>query len=145
MLEVETNHKIILLYYREGLSQRKIAKQLNIHRKTVRDRLSEYEAFKSSPLSDQDKPSSLLNQYLRTGSVYNSSNRSKPRLNDDVLAVIDKCLEENTAKRLDGRSKQQLKNIDILEKIHHLGYPLSYSRLCDHIFKTTQLAKEGVN
>ena len=59
MLEVETNHKIILLYYREGLSQRKIAKQLNIHRLTVRHRLAEYEQFKSSPLSDQDKPSSL--------------------------------------------------------------------------------------
>jgi hypothetical protein len=34
-----------------------------------------------------------------------------------VLAVINKCPEENTAKPLDGRSKQQLKNIDILEKI----------------------------
>lgn len=32
MLEVETNHKITLLYYWEGLSQRKIAKQLHIHR-----------------------------------------------------------------------------------------------------------------
>ncbi|RAJ24979.1 Homeodomain-like domain-containing protein, partial [Pedobacter cryoconitis] len=84
MLEVETNHKIILLYYREGLSQRKIAKQLHIHRRTVRERLAEYELFKSSPLSDQDKPSSLLNQYLRTGSVYNSANRSKRRLNDEV-------------------------------------------------------------
>lgn len=143
MLEVETNHKIILLYYREGLSQRKIAKQLNIHRLTVRHRLAEYEQFKSSPLSDQDKPSSLLNQYLRTGSVYNSSNRCKPRLNDEVLDIINKCLEENTAKRLDGRAKQQLKNIDILEKIHQLGYQLSYSRLCDHISKSTQLAKEA--
>ncbi|MFP5082221.1 hypothetical protein, partial [Pedobacter sp. JCM 36344] len=100
-----------------------------------RHRLAEYEQFKSSPLSDQDKPSSLLNQYLRTGSVYNSSNRSKPRLNDEVLEIINKCLEENTAKRLDGRSKQRLKNIDILEKIHELGYQLSYSRLCDHISK----------
>jgi DNA-binding transcriptional regulator LsrR (DeoR family) len=35
MLEAETDHKIILLYYREGLSQRKIAKQLQIHRKTI--------------------------------------------------------------------------------------------------------------
>ena len=61
MLEVETNHQIILLYYREGLSQRKIAKKLNIHRLTVKARLEEYELFRASPLSAQDKPSSLLN------------------------------------------------------------------------------------
>ena len=67
MLEVETNHKIILLYYREGLSESKIAEQLHIHQRTVHARLVEYEAFKSALLSDQDKPSSLLNQYLRTG------------------------------------------------------------------------------
>ncbi|WP_170827276.1 helix-turn-helix domain-containing protein [Arcticibacter eurypsychrophilus] len=57
---METNHQIILLYYREGLSQRKIAKKLHIHRLTVRYRIAEYELFKSSPLSGQDKPSSLL-------------------------------------------------------------------------------------
>jgi hypothetical protein len=74
--------------------------------------------FKASPVSDQDTPSSLLNQYLRTGSVYNSVSRSKRRLNDEVPEVINKCLEENTAKRLDGRSKQRPKNIDILEKLH---------------------------
>jgi len=143
MLEVETNHQIILLYYREGLSQRKIAKKLNIHRLTVKARLEEYELFRASPLSAQDKPSSLLNQYLRTGSVYNSANRSKRRFTDAVHEVVNQCLEENTAKRLDGRSKQQLKKIDILEKLHHLGHQLSYSTLCDHINKITQITKEA--
>lgn len=61
MLEVETNHQIILLYFREGLSQRKIAKQLTIHRDTVRARIVEYEAFKAAPKADLDKPKLLLN------------------------------------------------------------------------------------
>ena len=51
---------------------------------------------------------------------YDSSGRSKRRLNEEVLEIINKCLEENAAKRLDGRSKQQLKKIDILEKLHAL-------------------------
>jgi transposase len=46
MLEVEVNHQIILLHYREGLSLRQIAKKLKIHRKTVTARIVEYEQLK---------------------------------------------------------------------------------------------------
>ena len=56
MLEVETNHQIILLYFREGVSIRKIAKRLNIHRDTVKARIDQYEQFKASPISDHDNP-----------------------------------------------------------------------------------------
>ena len=143
MLEVETNHQIILLYYREGLSQRKIAKQLNIHRYTVKARIEQYERFKSAPLSDQDKPASLLNQYLRTGSVYNSANRTKRRLTGEVAEIIDNCLLENEAKRLDGRTKQQLKKIDIHEKIISAGHQISYSALCEHITRIVVANKEA--
>jgi len=143
MLEVETNHQIILLYYREGLSQRKIAKQLHIHRDTVRERIAQYELFKLSPLSDQDKPASLLNQYLRTGSVYNSANRPKRRLTEEVLQIINGCLKENAAKRLDGRIKQRLKKIDILEKILSAGHLISYTTLCVYITTIVTAAKEA--
>ena len=47
MLEVETNHQIILLYYREGLSIRKIAKQLEVHRKTVKARIEQHEQWRT--------------------------------------------------------------------------------------------------
>jgi transposase len=143
MLEVETNHQIILLYYREGLSQRKIAKQLNIHRHTVKARIQQYEQFKAAPLSDQDKPASLLNQYLRTGSVYNSASRSRRRLTGEVLQIIDTCLQENELKRLDGRTKQQLKKIDIHEKILSAGHQISYSVLCAYISRIAAATKEA--
>ena len=133
MLKVETNHQVILLFFREGLSIRKIARKLKINRRTVAARIKEYEAFKSSPLCDQDKPGSLLNQYLKTGSVYNSAGRSKRRLTEDILAIIDGCLQENEVKRLDGRMKQRLKKIDIHEQILSAGHSISYSTLCEHI------------
>ncbi|HZK62589.1 MAG TPA: IS21 family transposase, partial [Puia sp.] len=133
MLEVETNHQIILLFYREGLSIRKIARKLKIHRDTVKSRIDQYEQFKASPLSDQDKPGSLLNQYLKTGSVYNSAGRSKRRLTEDILAIIDGCLQENEVKRLDGRMKQRLKKTDIHEKILSAGHAISYSIICEYI------------
>lgn len=133
MLEVETNHQIILLFFREGLSIRKIAKKLKIHRSTVKARIDQYEEFKASPISDQDKPQSLLNQYLKTGSVYNSANRTKRKLSEEIIAIIDKCLQENEAKKLDGRMKQQLKKIDIHEQILGAGHSISYSVVCEHI------------
>ena len=105
MLKVETNHQIILLFYREGLTLRQIAKKLKIHRDTVTARINEYERFKASPLSDQDKPRSLLNQYLKTGAVYDSTTRTKRKLSEDIIAIIDKCLAENEVKKLDGRMR----------------------------------------
>jgi hypothetical protein len=139
MLEVETNHQIILMFFREGLSIRKIARKLKIHRSTVKARIDQYEQFKASPLSDQDKPRSLLNQYLKTGLVYNSASRCKRKLTEDIIAIIDGCLQENEAKRLDGRMKQRLKKIDIHEKILSAGHVISYCVVCDHIrTKTAQ-------
>ncbi len=126
MLEVETNHQIILLYFREGLSLRKIAKKLRIHRDTVKRHITQYQQFKGSPASDQDNPKSLLNQYLKAGAVYNSENRTKRRLTEDIIDIIDNCLQENEIKRNDGRIKQQLKKIDIHEKIisANLGFTI---------------------
>lgn len=143
MLEVETNHQIILLFYREGLSQRQIAKQLNVHRRTVKARIEQYEQFKAAPLSDQDKPASLLNQYLRTGSMYDSSNRTSRRLTGEILQIIDSCLQENEEKRLDGRVKQQLKKIDIHEKILTAGHQISYPVVCAYIQRIAAATKEA--
>ena len=105
MLKVDTNHQIIFLFYREGLSIRQISKKLKVHRRTIKARLDQYEKFKASPLSDQEKPLSLLNQYLKTGLVYDISSRKKRKLSPEITAIIDKCLLENESKRLDGRMK----------------------------------------
>jgi hypothetical protein len=133
MLEVEINHQIILLFYRERLSYRKIAEKLKIHRRTVKARIDQYEQFKASPVSDQDNPQSLLNQYLVTGAVYKVSGRQKRKLSEAIITIIDKCLLENEAKRLDGRMKQRLKKIDIHELILTAGHAIGYTVVCDYI------------
>lgn len=143
MLEVEINHQIILLFYREGLSLRKIAKKLNIHRDTVKARIDQYEEFKASPISDQDNPKSLLNQYLKTGSVYNISSRQKRKLSQDIITIIDNCLLENEAKRLDGRMKQRLKKIDIHELIINAGHQIGYSVVCEYILTKVLSSQEA--
>lgn len=102
MLKVETNHQIILLFYREGLTLRQIAKKLKIHRDTFTARIAEYERFKASPLSDQDKPRSLLNQYLKTGAVYDSSTRAKRKLLRISLPSLISALQKTRQRSLMG-------------------------------------------
>jgi transposase len=133
MLDVETNHQIILLYFREGLSLRKIAQQLRISRDTVKARIVAYERFKTQPVEDQLDPQSAKSQYLLKGPAYDSSNRSKRRLTAEIIAIIDACLKENETKRLEGRLKQQLRKIDIHEKVLGAGYNIGYTTISEYI------------
>lgn len=103
MLDVETNHQIILLYFKEGLSQRKISQQLKISRKTVKARVAEYERFKSQSASGDPCAVSATAKYLTEGPAYNSSNRTKRKLTQEIADIIEVFLQENEIKRLDGR------------------------------------------
>lgn len=133
MLDVEVNHQIILLYFREGLSLRKIAQQLRISRDTVKARVDAYERFKSLPVEDQLDPQSAKSQYLLKGPAYDSSNRVKRKLTAEIIAIIDACLKENETKRLEGRLKQQLRKIDIHEKILSAGHSIGYTTISEYI------------
>lgn len=143
MLQVETSHQIILLHYREGLSIRKIASQLNIHRKTVKARIDQHERYKSASVAEKEDPSTAIGQYLLKGSSYDVSGRGKRKMTPDVMAIIEDCLQENETKKLDGRQKQQLRRIDIHERILAAGHSISYSVICDYIQKTLCVRKEA--
>jgi hypothetical protein len=133
MLEVETNHQIVLMYFKEGKSLREIAKELHINRKTVKARVELHKLFKASPEGSPGTLNAKLSQYLQRGSVYDSSTRKRRKLNDEIVGMIDECLAENEVKRLDGRHKQRLKRIDIHEKLKDEGHDIVYSAVCDYI------------
>jgi transposase len=133
MLDVETNHQIILLYFKEGLSQRKIAQQLKISRKTVKARVAEYQLFKSQAAVTNPAAVSAINKYLTTGPAYDSSNRTKRKLTQEIADMIDAFLQENEVKRLDGRKKQQLRKADIHEQLLSAGYCIGYTTVSEYI------------
>ncbi|HUP13523.1 MAG TPA: sigma factor-like helix-turn-helix DNA-binding protein [Niastella sp.] len=133
MLDVETNHQIILLYFKEGLSLRKIARHLSISRDTVKARVVEYEQFKALGALGDQQARSARDAYLNLGPVYDSSNRSKRRLTEEMMGVINGYLKENEARRLDGRKKQQLCNRDIHEKLLVAGFHIGYTTVSEYI------------
>jgi hypothetical protein len=143
MLDVETNHQIILLYFKEGLSQRKIARHLKISRKTVKARVVEYERFKSQSASGDPDAIAATNKYLTQGPAYDSSKRTKRRLTQEIADIIEACLHENEIKRLDGRKKQQLRKTDIHEKLLSAGYCIGYTTVSEYIRTRSGQAREA--
>ena len=57
----------------------------------------------------------LLTEDIVSIAKYDSSSRSKIKLTDEIIEKIEFHLKENEVKRATGRSKQQKKNIDIVE------------------------------
>lgn len=133
MLNVETNQKILCMYFQEGRSINGIAKELKINKRTVSKRIREYEKLRSmSKVEIKADPQRVLN-YLKSGSTYNTNNRKPSVLTEEVIALINGFLKANEEKRLNGFRKQQLKKKDIHEALISAGYKIDYSTLCGHI------------
>lgn len=133
MLDVDKTQQILLMHFAEGLSARKIAKKLGIHRKTVTSRIGQYNQFKNLSGAGKGNAGEPLARYLDTGAVYNSSGRGPRKLVAEITRQIDAFLAENDKKRLDGRRKQQLRKIDIHELLVKKGLDVSYSSVCKYI------------
>ena len=124
-----TKQEIILRSHRDGLSQRQIAKELGISRKTVSKYVKQYELL----LRSEKTPSQALSICLSEHPTYNSKPRSKIRLTREVESTIDLLMEQNQKKRIIGQAKQQLKKIDILALLHQQGFEIGYTTVCNYV------------
>jgi len=124
-----TKQEIILRWHRDGLSKRRISKELGISRKTASHYISQYEALLRSGKS----PSEALSISLSKPPEYNGSGRNKLRLTQEIQDSIDRMLDENQKKLMSGMGKQQMKKIDILHKLHEQGFEIGYTTVCNYI------------
>lgn len=127
-------------YFRDGKSQRTISKELKISRTTVQKYIKDYESkYETIKTLDEDKDKNeilLLIEEMSSKPKYDASKRSKVKLTDEVMEEIDKLVSENEKHRLSGRSKQQLKKIDIYEYLNDNGYDVGYTTVCNYIRST---------
>ena len=139
---MSTKQKIILSYFREGKSQRQIARELHIGRKTVRRYIEIYEV--KQRLQDSSDSAAFLSRAIVDAPRYNASNRDKRRLTEEVIARIDRYLEANARKRQSGLHKQIMKKIDIHEALLAEGFQIGYTSVCNYISaKTNNTTKEA--
>ncbi|GAH83269.1 unnamed protein product, partial [marine sediment metagenome] len=109
--------KIIISYYREGKTQRQIARETGINRKTIRRYLAQYEKNKNILIGSKGGDNSELIADIVEKPKYDTSSRYKVKLTDEIISRIGFYLKQNEEKRATGRSKQQKKKIDILEAL----------------------------
>ena len=95
-----TKQEIIIDSFRQGKSQRTIARDLQINRKTVKKYILEHEALLQSVCSKEAAQSIALSDKP----AYNMTvPRQKVKLTTDVQEIIDELLFKNKVKLEDGR------------------------------------------
>lgn len=128
---MDTKLEILRRYFRENDSERKIARDLQINRKTVKKYLEEY--LEAQNKSEEEGTEEILQDYSTSPPDYDSKGRPKRKLTNEISALIRAELEENERKRQNGLRKQIKRKIDIHEYLLSLGYQIGYTTVCNHI------------
>lgn len=131
MISMDTKQEIIRRYLREGDSERKIARDLQISRKTVKKYLLEH--LKAQEKSKEEGSTESLQEYTSGEPVYNSTGRYRRKLTDAIKTLIQEQVLENDRKKREGLRKQIKRKIDILEYIHSKGHHIGYTTVCNYI------------
>ena len=133
MIGMTTKQSIIIRHFRQGQSQRKISRDLGLHRKTVRRYIEEYEQDRQNQGDKKDSESAALLETIHHPPRYDTSNRIRRKLTTEIVEQIDQYLEQNAIKRSSGRGKQVMKKIDVWEALIAADYDISYPSVCNYI------------
>ena len=124
MISMTDKQKIIKYSEQLGLSNREIARQLGINRKTVDKYIHEYRSRDLSSVSDSDS------SYYFESPSYSTPERLSSALTEDAISIIEECLRLNEDRESNGQKKIKYKGIDIYEKLVSQGYKIGYSTVC---------------
>jgi Transposase and inactivated derivatives len=144
MIKLIEKQKIIISHFQKGKSQRKIAREMNLNRRTIAKYVKDYER-KKAKLTDSkgDSNKEELITDIVEDPKYDTSKRKKVKLTEEIIDRIKFYLRENETKRIEGKRKQQKKKIDIYEALKEEGFDISYSTTCNTIRKIKKEAKEA--
>lgn len=139
MISLDQKAEILLGYFREHKSQREISRDFKISRDTVSKYIKEFESKNEELMnlaSEEDADRNkilLLIEEMSSKPKYDTSNRVKTKLTEEVINEIDKLVKLNEKNRSLGRRKQLMKKIDIHEKLIELGFDISYPTVCNFL------------
>ena len=137
-----TKQEVIINSFRDGKSQRQIARDMQISRKTVKKYIQEHDALLQLAVCTETAQATNLS----SKPTYNMAvPRLKFKLTSEVQEVIDGLLNKNKEKLKQGLRKQMMKRIDIHEELLRQGFDVGYSTVCNYIrlTKNQQTIKEA--
>ena len=139
MIKLEQKAEILMKYFREGISQRKIAKEMKVSRTTIKKYIDDYvlklnEIESSTAASDMgDKETMKLIEELVSVPKYDASRRKRIKLTDKIIERINELIKINEKNKSMGRHKQLMKKTDMHEKLIEEGFDISYTTVCNYI------------
>lgn len=144
MIKLIEKQKIIITYFQKGKSQRQIAREMDLNRRTVAKYVKGYET-KKTQLADSKENTNQeeLIADIAEDPKYDTSNRKKVKLTGEIIDRIKFYLRENETKRAEGKTKQQKKKIDIHEALKEEGFDIGYTTTCNTVRKINKEAKEA--
>lgn len=134
----------IIIKYLNGDGQRKISKDLHTSRNTIRKYINEYNSKKNELLkNDNLKNNNQIIDDIVAEPAYDSSNRTRRKISDNCIELINQCLIENKQKRASGKAKQQMKAIDIYEFLKNKNFDISYSTVSNIVRSSKNILNEA--
>lgn len=144
MIFLNQKKEIILMYIRDGKSQRQISKETGICRETIRKYIKDYESklvTVNENLNEEDKTDII--QDITSKPKYTTCKRTKRAVTDEVIEKLKVFLKENEQKRLTGLSKQQKKKIDMYESLVDEGFDVSYPSIVNAVNSIERKRREA--
>ena len=144
MITLNQKQKIIIAYHRKNKSQRAIAREVGLNRRTVARYIKDYDQKRAQLLAaaDDTQKEELTADIIETPG-YDVRSRKKVKLTREILTRIQFYLQENEQKKKEGKGKQQRKKIDIFEALQEEGFAIGYTTICNAISKIQQESKEA--
>jgi transposase-like protein len=142
MIKLIEKQKIIISHFQKGRSQRQIAREMGLNRRTIAKYVKDYETKKiqlTGSKENSNKKEELIADIVEDPR-YDTSNRKKVKLTGEIIDKIKFYLRENETKRAEGKVKQQKKKIDIYEALKEGGFDIGYTTTIRKINKEAQEA-----
>lgn len=142
MISMDTKQEIYRRYFKEGDSERKIARDLRLHRDTVRRYLQQYLNVQKSKKNPADNQLAL-EHLVESAPSYNCSKRLAKRLTNPVIKQIDLLLSENDDRRQQGLHKQLRNKMDIWNNLQSQDFQIGYTTVCNYVRKKQLQVREA--
>ena len=100
MIKLKQKQDILIMFFRDGKSQRAIPRETGVSRKTISKYIKEYEVQKNQLLgADPGSDIGELTDSIVAAPKYDSSNRKKRKVTAKVVTAIQTHLDANEKKR----------------------------------------------